>query len=151
MMTTTPDPDKPHLETDDRFPSGPWEGYFLEPRLSNRFRMELSLEFADGRMTGDGLDYVGPFVIHGRYDTNDGKCTWVKQYLGQHAVYYEGYNEGRGIWGTWEIRQIGRGGFHIWPEGMSGTSSEKAAESEDLPASIRFEDEVPASLEPSLF
>ena len=58
--------------------------------------------------------------MRGRYDTADGKCHWTKRYLGKHDVFYKGYNEGKGIWGTWEIPSSEwRGGFHIWPEGMS--------------------------------
>jgi hypothetical protein len=30
-------------------------------------------------------------------------------------VFYRGFREGKGIWGTWEISVIGHGGFHIWP------------------------------------
>jgi hypothetical protein len=86
--------------------------------------MELHLTFRQGQMTGDGRDYVGNFIVRGQYFLGDGKCYWTKRYLGKHDVFYQGYNEGRGIWGIWEIpatRQYGeqRGGSHIWPEGMA--------------------------------
>lgn len=41
-------------------------------------------------------------------------------------IVYKGYNEeGKGIWGIWEIVDFfGRmsGGWHIWPEGMANPS-----------------------------
>jgi hypothetical protein len=65
---------------------------------------------------------VGPYTVDGTYDLATGRCEWTKQYLGKHAVAYRGINDGHGIWGVWEIRQLGglyvdRGGFHLWPEG----------------------------------
>ena len=53
-------------------------------------------------IAGEGLDRVGPFTFHGDYDLADGKCRWVKQYLGRHHVTYTGINQGQGIWGVWE-------------------------------------------------
>ena len=143
--------EKPALETDERFPTGPWTGYFLQPGFSQQFRTWLSLTFQNGRMTGDGQDYVGPFLISGRYSVEDGKCSWTKQYLGQHKVFYQGYNEGKGIWGTWDIPKVWSGGFHIWPEGLADQSVERKTESEPRPASVSFDSAAPASLEPSVF
>jgi hypothetical protein len=108
----------PALETDPRFPSGPWTGFFLQPVLPGRHLMEMQLTFSQGAMTGEGRDWVGEFIIRGRYDLADGKCYWTKRYKGKHDVFYKGYNEGKGIWGTWEMPEW-HGGFHIWPEGMS--------------------------------
>src|SRR5262249_11199339 len=111
-------PDPPSFETDPRFPSGPWTGFYLMPNTGpKRYRTALTITFVDGTMTGSGADAVGPFTIHGRYSTVDGKCNWVKHYLGKHDVLYSGYNEGKGIWGVWEIPPF-KAGFHIWPEGM---------------------------------
>lgn len=112
-----PEDRKPSFETDDRFPSGPWIGYFLQFDVQSR--TELALTFADGVISGTGGDWVGSFVIRGRYQTSDGKCWWTKRYLGKHDVAYQGWGEGRGIWGLWEIPAIGRGGFHIWPKGLA--------------------------------
>jgi hypothetical protein len=69
-------------------------------------------------MTGEGRDTVGKFVIEGKYATEDGKARWLKTYIGAHTVAYNGYNEGKGIWGVWEIAPFARGGFHIWPDGI---------------------------------
>ena len=93
----------PILETDPRFPSGPWTGFFLQKSLPGRHLMEFRLTFRNGAMTGEGRDWVGPFLVKGRYDLADGKCHWTKRYLGKHDVFYQGFNEGKGIWGVWEI------------------------------------------------
>ena len=130
------------LETDPRFPSGPWTGFFLQPKLPGRHQMELRLTFHKGVMTGQGRDWVGQFLVRGRYDTADGKCYWTKRYLGKHDVFYQGFNEGKGIWGVWEIppeQNLGfqaRGGFHIWPEGMSDPTHPELSEEADLPIHV---------------
>jgi len=77
--------------------------------------MALHLTFANGSMTGDGSDDVGRFQIKGRYDAGNAECYWTKRYVGAHDVFYRGFREGKGIWGTWELGIFGRGGFHIWP------------------------------------
>ena len=129
-------------ETDPRFPSGPWTGFFLQPLVPGRHLMELQLTFRTGTMTGEGRDWVGSFLIRGRYDLADGKCHWTKRYLGKHDVFYQGYNEGKGIWGVWEIPpeqnagQHWRGGFHIWPEGMPDPTVPQLSEEADLPIHV---------------
>jgi hypothetical protein len=104
------------VETDPRFPSGKWLGFWKQGSL--RGDMECVLTFRKGTLTGEGRDRIGDFTFRGRYDTNDGTCHWVKRYRGAHDVFYKGYNEGKGIWGVWEMT-IDRGGFHIWPDGMA--------------------------------
>lgn len=135
-------------ETDPRFPSGRWVGFFLDKRMPGRHQMELLLTFAGGRLTGEGRDRVGAFTFEGSYDVADGKCGWFKRYTGRHAVRYTGFNEGKGIWGTWELRDLGAtfsGGFHIWPEGMSDPTQPRLAEEADVPV----EERAPAT-EPEL-
>jgi hypothetical protein len=130
------------LETDPRFPSGPWTGFFLQPALPGRHRMELRLTFKSGVVTGEGRDWVGNFVIRGRYSIEDGKCHWTKRYLARHDVFYQGYNEGKGIWGVWEIPPeqnaglVWRGGFHIWPEGLPDPTQPTLSEEADLPIHV---------------
>ncbi len=131
------DQDQPNdLETDPRFPSGPWVGFFLQKENPGRHLMELRLTFHHGDMRGEGRDWVGHFTIRGRYDLDTGKCYWTKRYVGRHDVFYQGYNEGKGIWGVWEFPvrmafMFPRGGFHIWPEGMADpTGAQLAAEAE---------------------
>ena len=90
-------------------------------------------------------DWVGDFLFRGRYSVVDGKCYWNKHYIGKHDVYYDGYNEGKGIWGRWEISSkytYGaplHGGFHIWPEGMDDPTQQHLAEAADLPAPVEDE------------
>jgi hypothetical protein len=139
----------PQLETDPRFPSGSWTGFYLMPHTgSRRHGTDLQLTFVAGMMTGTGRDFVGLFTIHGKYDVADGKCSWTKHYLGKHSVYYSGYNEGKGIWGMWDIPNslsvAWKGGFHIWPEGMGDPSQPKLAEEADLPIVVEDEIEVGA-------
>lgn len=132
------------LETDDRFPSGKWVGFFLQPPIEGRSQMELVLTFQNGVMTGEGRDWVGEFLIRGQYDVEDGQCHWLKQYIGQHQVFYRGFNEGRGIWGVWEIPHNlfgSQGGFHIWPEGMADPTNAHLKEEAPLPRSVTFDDE----------
>ena len=133
-------PEHADLETDPRFPSGPWTGYFLQKAIPGRHRMELRLTFRGGAMTGEGRDWVGPFTIRGRYSVADGKCYWTKRYAGKHDVFYQGFNEGKGIWGVWEIVEWSRGGFHIWPEGMPDPSLPQLSAQADLP--VYREDDV---------
>ena len=108
------------VERDPRFPSGPWIGFFdqtMDP--VGRHKTELQLQFKDGKMTGDGADWVGRCTVLGCYRTEDGRCEWLKQYVGKHTVVYAGYNEeGRGIYGGWMITEQMRGGFRIWPAGL---------------------------------
>jgi hypothetical protein len=106
-----------------------------------RHRMELHLSFRQGVMKGEGRDMIGPFLIRGKYKVDDGKCAWTKRYIGKHDVAYQGYNEGKGIWGLWEIPPTWRGGFHIWPTEMGDLTSPKLAEAID---ELR---EVPIDLE----
>ena len=118
-----PDENDLELETDSRFPSGPWVGYFLQAELPpGKHGMELRLTFKRGVITGEGRDMIGDFIIRGKYQVEDGKCWWTKRFIGKHDVAYQGYNEGKGIWGTWEIPPSWKGGFYIWPEAM-GTLS----------------------------
>jgi hypothetical protein len=80
--------------------------------------------------------------VRGHYDVANGKCHWTKRYLGQHDVFYAGYNEGKGIWGRWEIPGHGatyHGGFHIWPEGMDDPTEQYLAAEADLPAPVEEE------------
>ncbi len=111
------------------FPSGPWAGFY-NYRPGDRHRMQLHLHFANGQMTGEGADDIGRFLIKGRYDVSNSQCYWTKSYLGAHDVFYRGFREGKGIWGTWEITILDHGGFHIWPR-RAGESNE-ASQAEPL-------------------
>jgi hypothetical protein len=113
--------------------------------------MELELTFRQGAMTGEGRDLIGPFLIRGRYQLQDGQCWWTKRYIGKHDVSYRGYNEGRGIWGLWEIPPHWRGGFHIWPKAMGDPTRKALTESIDEPVeqeNIGTEDQSSEEIEP---
>ena len=128
------------LETDARFPSGVWTGFFLQPGRPGRHWMEIRLTFGNGSMSGTGRDFVGRFKFDGKYELETGKCWWSKQYIGQHDVTYEGYNEGKGIWGVWEIPAAGsngRGGFYIWPKAMGDPTGSTRHAAEDIPVPER--------------
>ena len=112
--------------SDNQFPSGPWVGFY-NYAPGDRHCMDLHLQFVNGRVTGDGNDDVGCFLIQGRYDAATSECFWTKTYPGSHDVFYRGFREGKGIWGTWEITIFDHGGFHIWP--LRGESTEAASES----------------------
>lgn len=105
-------------ETDDRFPSGRWVGYWEQTgRLG---KMELDLTFGGGKLFGDGRDLVGDFVLSGSYNHETGACTLHKAYLGRHGVDYDGEAHVEGIRGIWRIRHTDNrlndaGLFHIWP------------------------------------
>ena len=53
-------PQNEMLETNPRFPSGPWTGFFLQYWFPGRHTTNLDLTVADGRLTGTGHDCVGP-------------------------------------------------------------------------------------------
>jgi len=88
------------------FPSGPWVGFYTYSGAHDKHRMDLGLDFANGRVSGEGNDDVGAFVISGRFDSAKGECDWTKTYIGAHDVFYRGFREGKGIWGTWEILKL---------------------------------------------
>ena len=131
----------PHPETDPRFPTGRWVGFFTDKRLPGKHQMELLLTFRQGEVNGEGRDKVGKFLVRGRYGVADGKCYWHKRYLDRHDVFYQGYAEDKGIWGTWELHPkeiygLVTGGFHIWPEGHGDPTQSTLAEEADLPAPV---------------
>ncbi len=114
------------LVSHDLFPSGPWTGFYnYTPQ--DKHRMSLDLSFAGGKMSGDGSDDVGCFILRGQYDTHSLECWWTKTYVGAHDVFYRGFREGKGIWGTWEITVHDRGGFHIWPRRTGESEAETAS------------------------
>ena len=122
---------------DDLFPSGPWTGFYNYTGPEDRHRMDLHLEFVNGRMTGDGTDNIGLFLIKGSYQTALRECEWTKTYPRSHQVFYRGYRDGHGIWGTWEIPPFSRGGFHIWP--CRATEEEQVEETAEVekPVTVR--------------
>jgi len=91
-------------------------------------RKELLTRTAD-EYRDSSFDDVGRFLIRGRYDPSNKECYWTKSYVGAHDVFYRGFREGKGIWGTWEITHLARGGFHIWPR-QAGEGGQEASSAE---------------------
>lgn len=94
--------------------------------------MDLSLEFGNGRITGEGRDRVGQFIVSGRYDSGGGECHWTKTYVSSHDIYYVGCHQGKNISGTWELDSL-RGGFKIWPVGSGTDEDDVKAEALEEP------------------
>ena len=109
--------------SENQFPSGPWVGFY-NYGPGDRHRMDLHLHFLNGQVNGNGNDDVGRFLIRGSYEAGNGECRWRKTYPGSHDVVYQGFREGKGIWGTWEIAIVDHGGFHIWPKGEPDADTE---------------------------
>src|SRR3954471_3763128 len=118
--------------SDELFPSGPWTGFY-NYGPGDRHRMDLHLEFSNGSISGEGNDDVGAFLIKGRYEASGGECHWTKTYVGAHDVFYRGFREGKGIWGTWEINLLGHGGFHIWPRAAGPAEAQAEAVEQSNP------------------
>lgn len=132
-------PDKqPAHEVDPRFPSGEWKGFWLQHGLSGRQWMSLVLQFVNGRVTGEGHDAVGEFVIRGTYDLDTGRCVLTKTYPASHDVFYTGANEGDGkwLWGVWKIF-IETGGFHLWPNGEPDPTGSELSAAAPIPVERR--------------
>lgn len=140
------------IETDPRFPSGPWSGFYLQPPIPGRFLMVMLLVFKDGHLTGSGRDIIGTFLFKGTYDLASGACRWVKSYLGKHDVFYEGQNHEGFIHGAWTIGDAYHamhGGFVIWPEGMADPTQGALKEALSLPGVIITEEVEQEALVPS--
>ena len=120
------------METDPRCPTGEWNGFYMEDHRSARGWMHLYLKFEDGRIHGEGTDYVGPWVASGSYDIQTGRCSWVKDYVGKHNVQYDGMLSDKGITGEWTI--FSSGPFHIWPRGMNHFNELYLKQELDAPA-----------------
>ena len=139
----TPSEEQGAVEADERFPSGPWVGFWLQRPLSGRQWMrDVHLRFAGGKVTGFGQDSVGEFAMQGRYDLDTGTVVIHKHYVGSHTVTYEGRNEndGKWVWGVWTLREMSgteRGGFHLWPKGEEDPTVPKLEAEEDLPVEER--------------
>lgn len=126
---TSRQPACPVAETDPRFGSGRYRGFYVQ--FGIRTAQEMTLSFAGGRVTGWGLDPVGRFDVTGSYDVDRGRALWTKHYPGRHTVHYDVTAEVQhGMWGLWQIRgYLGdRGGFQLWPVGGNGATEQREAE-----------------------
>lgn len=117
----------PSSETHPHFPSGEWEGFYTYPNSNAKDKMGTTLEFSNGKVSGSGSDPIGAFAWSGHYDVKAETCHMTKFYMGKHVVYYDGYADENGIWGSWTISNNWRGKFHIWPKGRGQFGEEVAA------------------------
>lgn len=76
------------------------EGWWEQAGYGRQSMNGLVMDFADGGLTGNGEDVIGPFVMIGRMD---GEQIHIhKQYLGQHSIDYDGTTSGEGVYfGYW--------------------------------------------------
>jgi hypothetical protein len=118
-------------------PSGPWSGYYLYGQADSKHRMHLGLIFsADGKIWGDGIDDIAPFMINGTFDVATNQARWTKSYIGKHSVEYHGFYDQRSICGNWTIAWS-TGGFWIWPSGMEETEGVEAEIEQPIAAVAR--------------
>jgi hypothetical protein len=100
------------------YPSGQWEGFWVQEAWGRQAMTPFFLRFEDGRITGTGEDIIGPFTFFGEYDEKTFQVLLVKQYSGRHKhqVLYVGQPDGEGsIQGTWKIGEYHKGPFLIRP------------------------------------
>ena len=87
----------------------------------------------DGKIRGDGIDDIAPFLIDGQFNGATSEANWTKAYIGMHSVEYVGIYCQRAICGNWTLMGV-TGGFWIWPDVL--------AESENAGAQIELEQPV---------
>jgi hypothetical protein len=103
-----------------QFTSGKWVGFYRESHRRDPGWMQLYLVCDEsGSIRGEGVDYVGPWTLQGQFDGDTGRCFWVKQYVRQHSVAYDGQLNADGIVGDWRIKPFLHDTFHIWPESQT--------------------------------
>jgi hypothetical protein len=98
------------------YPSGRWDGFWVQAGWGRQAMTPFTLRFADGRVLGSGRDVIGLFSFSGEYDEATGRVRLVKQYIGRHRVLYVGQPDGEGsIQGTWFIGEDQTGPFLLRP------------------------------------
>jgi hypothetical protein len=111
----------PHIE----LPSGLWAGHYVQYLLKHP--QEMTLEFADGLVRGDGRDGLGVFTVDGEYRVEGAQVRlgWVKTYEGSHSVLYLGKLEAHQIVGRWSLSAFNTGSFLLSPATPAETYSQK--------------------------
>ena len=101
------------LETDKRYPSGLWIGYWMQGFIFRREQMTLT--FSGGKVTGDGSDSLGAFRISGCYCVDTGAVSLRKTYDKCPDVSHAGETGEFCIYGTRQIDGIQQeGDWRIW-------------------------------------
>jgi hypothetical protein len=104
------------MRSADVYPSGEWEGFWVQDLYGRQPMEAFTLRFAAGEISGCGRDVIAPFTFRGTYDEKTGTLLMVKQYLGRHRVTYRGRPDGEGcIQGTWHIGDLSSGPFLMRP------------------------------------
>lgn len=105
----------PSQPTSPLYPSGIWEGFWEQKHYGRQPMTDFLLRFtSDGEIHGHGIDIVGRFLITGHYDRHTGQVEWIKQYIGQHPVHYQGLPDGEGsILGTWRVATAVAGQVYV--------------------------------------
>jgi hypothetical protein len=65
-----------------------------------------------GLIKGRGSDPVGEFTFEGSFNTQTPECRILKQYIGKHAIYYQGqlnHQDGT-VNGAWGFQPGGKDG-----------------------------------------
>ncbi len=107
------------------YPSGRWDGFWMQEHWGRQPMTPFTLHFADGCVSGAGRDVVGPFTFEGTCDPRTGAVRMVKQYVGRHRVLYVGEPDGEGsIQGTWSIGEHNTGTFLLRPRLAKPTGDE---------------------------
>ncbi len=98
--------------------SGLWAGYYEQG--GGRYPQQLTLEFADGLMRGDGRDGLGTFTVDGEYrvEEDEVRVGWIKTYDGAHSVLYLGKLAADRISGRWQLSGMS-GGFALESPGKA--------------------------------
>lgn len=130
-----------HHETDKRFPSGLWMGYWMQGFIKGK--MQLTLEFIDGTVSGEGTDPVGSFTMKGIYSLKHNMVSMVKQYHGAHSVGYCGCAADGGLNGTWRIPRFPETDeWRLWPVEDEFEIVHLAIETDDGPVVLVGEVEI---------
>jgi hypothetical protein len=78
-------------------------GWWQQELFGRQPMRDLVLQFDAGKITGSGMDLIGPFTLSGTL-SEAGQVAMVKRYLGRHSVDYVGTYDGEGVmWGEWHI------------------------------------------------
>jgi hypothetical protein len=101
--------------------AGRWLGCYAQPAAAfGPMWMDLELDVDTNTaqeglhvISADGTDGLGRFTLGGSLDTASGEVHLVKQYVGSHAVGYDGLLAGQAIRGVWSIGAL-RGLFALW-------------------------------------
>lgn len=111
------------------YPSGMWDGFWVQEEWGRQPMTAFALRFANGTVTGEGRDVIGRFSVAGTYNETTGEIRLVKQYIGKHAVLYMGRPDGEGsIQGTWHTGPDNSGPFLLRPSLAKPSGSEPIQE-----------------------